>query len=105
MKGNVMMRLISLMILVPAALAHFTGQVDLSEPSWLWLSIFAGLNALQSTFTGFCPPCKVINCGSGSCSTDSCSPAESQSECCPPKEGNSSSCCSGTDDKKKDKCC
>ena len=24
--------------------------------NWLWLTTFAGLNLLQSSFTGFCPP-------------------------------------------------
>ena len=94
MKGNVMMRLLSLMIIIPAALAHFTGQVDLSEPSWLWLTIFAGVNALQSTFTGFCPPCKFVDCGNGKCSTGSCDTADAKSD----------NCCSEAD-KKNDKCC
>jgi len=44
------------MILLSLALAHFTGQVDMSSLSWLWLTAFIGLNLLQSGFTGFCPP-------------------------------------------------
>jgi hypothetical protein len=36
-------------VLVGIALAHFTG------PGWIWLSVFAGANLLQSSFTGFCP--------------------------------------------------
>ena len=43
-------------ILLSLALAHFTGQVDLSRLSWLWFTAFIGLNLLQSGFTGFCPP-------------------------------------------------
>ncbi len=44
------------MILLSLALAQFTGQVDLTHLSWLWLTVFIGLNLLQSGFTGFCPP-------------------------------------------------
>ncbi|GKT12507.1 MAG: hypothetical protein ISEC1_P1485 [Thiomicrorhabdus sp.] len=116
MKGNIMMRLIALMILIPAALAHFTGQIDLTEPTWLWLSIFAGLNALQSSFTGLCPACKFFDCNSGNCaipaskSTQSenecCSGenAKSESKCCSPTS-NSSECCSSTEKPKKSACC
>ncbi len=43
-------------ILLSLALAHFTGQIDMSSLSWLWLTAFIGLNLLQSGFTGFCPP-------------------------------------------------
>jgi len=48
------------MILLSLALAHFTGQVDMASPSWLWLTAFVGLNLLQSGFTGFCPPEKLL---------------------------------------------
>lgn len=44
------------MILLSLALAHFTGQIDLTTMSWLWFTTFIGLNLLQSGFTGFCPP-------------------------------------------------
>lgn len=37
-------------VLASVALAHF------HNPHWLWLTAFAGLNLLQSGFTGFCPP-------------------------------------------------
>jgi hypothetical protein len=48
------------MILLSLALAHFTGQVDMTQLSWLWLTVFIGLNLLQSGFTGFCPPEKLL---------------------------------------------
>jgi hypothetical protein len=47
-------------LLLSLALAHFTGQVDMSSLSWLWFSAFIGLNLLQSGFTGFCPPEKLL---------------------------------------------
>ncbi len=61
MKGNKMVRLLSLMIIGSIAAAYFTGQVDLTQPTWIWLTLFAGVNALQSTFTGFCPVEKFLN--------------------------------------------
>lgn len=101
MKGNMMIRLLSLMILIPAAVAHFTGQIDFTEPTWLWLTLFAGLNAFQSSFTGWCPACKVTDCGSGSCSV----PANSNdSACCAPSSDKDSACCSG-DEQKESSCC
>lgn len=48
------------MILLSLALAHFTGQVDMASLSWLWFTAFIGLNLLQSGFTGFCPPEKLL---------------------------------------------
>ncbi len=44
-----------LMIMLTLALAHFTGQMDMSKVSWLWLTAFIGLNLFQSGFTTFCP--------------------------------------------------
>lgn len=61
-------------ILLSLALAHFSGQVDLSGLSWLWFTAFIGLNLLQSGFTGFCPPDILLKKmgfkeGGGACST------------------------------------
>ena len=42
-------------IMLSLALAHFTGQVDLSQMSWLWFTAFVGANLFQSGFTQFCP--------------------------------------------------
>lgn len=35
-------------------------NVNLSEPSWLWLTFFVGFNLFQSAFTGFCPAAKIF---------------------------------------------
>lgn len=42
------------MILLSLALAHWV------SPWWLLLTTFAGLNLLQSAFTGFCPPTIIL---------------------------------------------
>ncbi len=36
-------------VLLSIALAHFVSHY------WLWLTVFAGLNLLQSAFTNWCP--------------------------------------------------
>lgn len=48
--------LAGIMILLSLGLAQAFGQIDLSHLSWLWFTVFIGLNLLQSGFTGFCPP-------------------------------------------------
>jgi len=41
-------------VLVSVALTYYV------SPYWLLLTAFAGLNMLQSAFTGFCPPAMVF---------------------------------------------
>ena len=41
-------------ILLGVALAHYV------YPWWIGLTIFAGLNAIQTAFTGFCPAAIVF---------------------------------------------
>jgi hypothetical protein len=41
-------------VLLGVALAHF------ASPWWLLLPAFAGVNLVQSVFTGFCPPSFVL---------------------------------------------
>ena len=48
------------MIMASLALAHFTGQIDLSGLSWLWLTAVVGLNPFQMSFTGFCPAAMIF---------------------------------------------
>lgn len=64
-------------ILLSLGLAHFTGQVDLTQMSWLWFTLFVGANLFQSGFTTFCPldtilkklgvPETAANCKTGGC--------------------------------------
>ena len=42
-------------ILASLALAHF-----LTQPLWLLLTAFVGLNLFQSAFTGFCPLAMIL---------------------------------------------
>jgi len=36
-------------VLASVALTHWV------HPAWMWLTVFAGLNMIQSSFSGFCP--------------------------------------------------
>ena len=42
------------MILLSVALTYFV------HPAWMLLTIFVGLNLMQSAFTGFCPAAMVF---------------------------------------------
>jgi hypothetical protein len=42
------------MVLTSLALAHWVSAY------WLWLTVFVGLNLIQSAFTGFCPAEMVL---------------------------------------------
>ena len=54
------MTLAGLFILLSLVLAHFTGPVNLAKMSWLWFTVFVGLNLTQSGLTGFCPLTKIL---------------------------------------------
>jgi hypothetical protein len=41
-------------VLLSLALAHFL------SPNWLWLTVFVGLNLLQSAFTNWCPAMAIL---------------------------------------------
>lgn len=44
-----------IVVLLSVGLAWRTGQVELGEPGWLWLTAFVGANLLQSAVTDWCP--------------------------------------------------
>ena len=47
-------------VLLSVGLAWQVNGVDLTQPSWLWLTAFVGLNLLQSAFTCWCPMMTVL---------------------------------------------
>jgi hypothetical protein len=49
-----------LVIMGSLTAAHFLGQINLKEMSWLWLTFFVGANLFQMGFTGFCPATKIM---------------------------------------------
>jgi len=55
------------LVLISVALAHFV------DPAWLFLTVFVGLNLIQSAFTGFCPAemvLKRLGVGGACCARD-----------------------------------
>lgn len=70
-----------LVVMLSLGLAHWTGQVNLSHASWLWLTLFVGFNVFQMGFTGFCPLVKILKLlgiGKGAC----CTPSKDGKSCC-----------------------
>ena len=51
---SAVLRFAGCVVLASALLAAF------DHPYWIGLTIFAGLNMLQASFTGFCPAAKVF---------------------------------------------
>ena len=43
-----------IMVLMSVALTYYV------SPYWVWLTVFVGVNLLQSAFTGFCPAAIVF---------------------------------------------
>lgn len=48
------------MVMLSLGIGHWQGQVNLSQPSWLWLTAFIGFNLFQMGFTGFCPMASML---------------------------------------------
>jgi hypothetical protein len=48
------LRFAGFVVLLSLALAHWV------HPYWIGLTVFAGLNMLQASFTGFCPAAMVF---------------------------------------------
>jgi len=64
-------------IMLSLALAHFNSQIDLSQMSWLWFTLFVGANLFQSGFTTFCPLDTILKKlgvpeSAGDCKTGGC---------------------------------
>jgi hypothetical protein len=46
------------MVLLSVALTYYV------SPYWMWLTVFIGLNLLQSAFTNWCPAMSILrSCG------------------------------------------
>lgn len=66
-----------MMIIFSVLLAHMSGTIDITQPSWLWFTLFVGANLFQFSFTGFCPLDTIlrkmgVKDGSSSCSSGNC---------------------------------
>lgn len=76
MSAKITLRMSSFVASAAIIGSHFMGDINLAEPSLLWLALFASLNGFQASFTGFCPAAKIFGgkgdkcCSDGSCSKD-----------------------------------
>lgn len=52
--GNAVTAMAGAMVLISLALTYFV------HPNFVWLTVFVGVNLLQSSFTGFCPAANIF---------------------------------------------
>jgi small redox-active disulfide protein 2 len=95
-KGNKPLRFFAIGVLVLLAVSHFMGQIDLTKVSFLWLMILMALNAIQASFSGFCPMFKNARGECVACGVV-CDPQAGESQ--KPKAG----CCDSSS--KQSTCC
>ncbi len=55
MKQRIIFFVAGLLVLTGITLSHYI------NPNWIWLSVFVGVNMLQSSFTKFCPLEKILD--------------------------------------------
>lgn len=70
------------MIMASLALAHFSGQINLGQLSWLWLTAFVGANLFQMGLTGFCPAAKIMKALGMKEATSACGTGNTGGKCC-----------------------
>ena len=52
--GNAVTAMAGAMVLISLALTYYV------SPNFVWLTVFVGVNLLQSSFTGFCPAATIF---------------------------------------------
>lgn len=70
------------MVMASLAAAHFSGQINLGQMSWLWLTAFVGANLFQMGFTGFCPAAKIMAALGLKEENSACGTSSSAGKCC-----------------------
>lgn len=75
-KANRPLRFFAMGMATLVIVAHFVGQINLTEDWLFWILLAMSANAIQATFTGFCPMFKnakgeCVACGVA-CDAPSC---------------------------------
>jgi len=68
------------MIMLGLGMAHWNGDINLMEASWLWLPLFVGFNLFQMGFTGFCPLAIILK--KLGCKKTQCCSSSDKKTCC-----------------------
>lgn len=106
-RGNRPLRMLAIFIATLVIVAHFLGQINLLSDWIFWIVLFMTANAIQASFSGFCPMFKnprgeCIACGvacdkpadtnkdSACCTNDKACCSDTSGGCCEP---TSSGCC------------
>lgn len=100
-QGNRPLRFFASMMLIILLIAHLTEAVDLTNFSVLWFIIFMSINALQASFTGFCPMFKDKEGKCVACGVQ-CSDSETSTE---NTQNKSSGCCDESGNNHQAECC
>lgn len=112
-RGNRPLRMLAIFIATLVIVAHFLGQINLLSDWIFWIVLFMTANAIQASFSGFCPMFKnprgeCLACGvacdkptetkrdEACCSNNKDGCAASSDGCCEPK---STGCCDQTSPK------
>jgi hypothetical protein len=69
------------MIMLSLVLAHSTGQINMGQLGWLWLTAFVGFNLFQMGFTGFCPAARIMK-AFGLKDAAACGTGNTTGKCC-----------------------
>ncbi|MDX1351471.1 MAG: DUF2892 domain-containing protein [Thiomicrorhabdus sp.] len=77
-KGNRPLRIFASLMLMLLLVAHLMQTINLLEPSILWLMILMAINALQASFTGFCPMFKDKQGNCAACGVQCCDTPEKE---------------------------
>lgn len=84
-KANRPLRFFAMAMMSLVIVAHFVGQINLTEDWLFWILLAMSVNAIQATFTGFCPMFKNgkgecvacgVTCDAPSCQTTSTTEAK-----------------------------
>ncbi|WP_319380983.1 MTH895/ArsE family thioredoxin-like protein [Thiomicrorhabdus sp.] len=111
-KGNRPLRMFAVFMVILIVVAHFLGQIDLTENWIFWIALAMAANAVQASFSGFCPMFKNARGECVACGVACCAPEDREkvtasesccdsSDCCsdrPESEKKSSSCCEASSD-------
>lgn len=92
-KGNRPLRFFASFMVVLVIVAHFLGQIDLTQNWIFWIMLAMAANAIQASFSGFCPMFKNARGECVACGVACDTPQDDAKPCC-------STDCGGTDSKK-----
>ena len=101
-RGNRPLRMLAIFMAILIVLAHVLGQINLLQDWVFWILLLMSANAIQASFTGFCPMFKnargeCVACG---VACDTPQKADAKQNCCDAE----AQCCDKTSSHTPTKC-